>query len=106
MQSWAQAWSRKDIDAYVAAYVPGFKGGEASASAWKAARRDRILGKKSINVSLSDISLVLGQAQRSATFTQAYTADQLQLVSRKTLYFEFRDGHWLISRESAASGRS
>jgi hypothetical protein len=105
VQAWAQAWSRKDADGYVAAYAPGFKGSEATAAAWKAARRLRILNKKQISVVVSDMALVFGKGRGSASFTQAYTADQLQLVSRKTLDFELRDGHWLIVRESAAAGR-
>ena len=105
VQDWAQAWSRKQPDAYIAAYVPGFKGAEASAAAWQAARRVRILNKKEISVVVSDMAVVVGKTQWSATFTQAYTADQLRLVSRKTLAFELRNGRWLIARETSAGGR-
>lgn len=105
VQDWAQAWSRKQPDAYIAAYVPGFKGSEASAAAWQAARRVRILNKKEISVVVSDMAVVVGKTQWSATFTQAYTADQLRLVSRKTLAFELRNGRWLIAREISAGGR-
>lgn len=105
VQDWAQAWSRKQPDAYIAAYVPGFKGAEASAAAWQAARRVRILNKKEISVVVSDMAVVVGKTQWSATFTQAYTADQLRLVSRKTLAFELRNGRWLIAREISAGGR-
>ena len=92
--------------AYVAAYAPGFKGGEASPSAWQAARRVRILGKTSIDVKVSGVVVSMSRTQASATFTQAYTADQLKLVSRKTLTFELRDGRWLITRESATTSRA
>ena len=105
VQDWAQAWSRKQPDAYIAAYVPGFKGAEASAAAWQAARRVRILNKKEISVVVSDMAVVVGKTQWSATFTQAYTADQLRLVGRKTLTFELRNGRWLIAREISAGGR-
>lgn len=105
VQDWAKAWSRKQPDAYIAAYVPGFKGGEVSAAAWQAARRVRILNKKEISVVVSDMAVVVGKTRWSATFTQAYTADQLRLVSRKTLAFELQNGRWLIAREISAGGR-
>ena len=105
VQDWAQAWSRKQPDAYIAAYVPGFKGAEASAAAWQAARRVRILNKKEISVVVSDMAVVVGKTQWSATFTQAYTADQLRLVGRKTLAFELHNGRWLIAREISSGGR-
>lgn len=105
VQDWAQAWSSKQPDAYIAAYVPGFKGGEASAAAWQAARRVRILNKKEISVVVSDMAVVVGKTQWSATFTQAYTADQLRLVGRKTLAFELHNGRWLIAREISSGGR-
>ena len=90
------------MEGYIAAYAPGFKGGEASAAAWQAARRVRILGKKRIDVGISNISVAMSPGHGAATFTQSYTADQLRLVSRKTLHFELRDKRWVIVRESAA----
>jgi ketosteroid isomerase-like protein len=107
VRNWAAAWSRKDADAYIAAYVPGFKGGEASAAAWQASRRDRIKGKGRISVEVSNIVVLIGRSQKSATFTQAYSADSLRQQNRKTLEFEQRDGRWLIVREvSVSSSRS
>lgn len=106
VQAWANAWESKNLSAYVDAYTPGFKGAEASPAAWQAARRVRILGKKSIDVKVSSVVVSMSRTQTSATFTQAYTADQLKLVSRKTLTFELRDGRWLITRESATTSRA
>ena len=107
VRNWAAAWSRKDADAYIAAYVPGFKGSEPSAAAWQASRRDRINGKGRISVEVSNIVVLIGRSQKSATFTQAYSADSLRQQNRKTLEFEQRDGRWLIVREvSASSSRS
>ena len=102
VQSWGHAWESKDMENYTASYAPGFKGSEPNAAAWQAARRVRILCKKSIDVGLSNVTIVVSPAQASATFTQSYTADTLRLVSRKTLQFELRDKRWVIVRESAA----
>lgn len=102
LQAWAHAWESKNMDSYVAAYAPGFKGGEPNAAAWQTARRVRIMGKRSIDVGLSNVNVKIGTGQAEASFTQSYTADQLRLVSRKTLHFELRDKRWVIVRESAA----
>lgn len=107
VRQWAAAWSRKDADAYIAAYVPGYKGAEPSAAAWQANRRDRIQGKAKISVEVSNIVVLIGRSQKSATFTQAYAADSLRQQNRKTLEFEQREGRWLIVREvSGSSTRS
>ena len=102
VQAWATAWESKDMPGYIDAYAPGFKGSEANAGAWQAARRVRIVGKKSIDVKVSNLTLSLGANQAAATFTQSYAADQLRLVSRKTLHFEQRERRWVIVRESAS----
>jgi ketosteroid isomerase-like protein len=105
VQDWARAWSNKQTDAYVATYAPGFSGGEGSASAWQAARRLRIEGKKDINVGVSDLKVTGTKTQWSASFTQSYSADSLSLVSRKTLDFESRGGRWVIVRENNGKSR-
>ena len=105
VQDWARAWSNKQTDTYIATYAPGFSGGEGSASAWQAARRVRITGKKDIDVGVSDLKLSGDKTKWSATFTQSYSADSLSLVSRKTLDFELRGGRWLIVRENNGKGR-
>lgn len=103
VRNWAAAWSRKDAPAYIAAYVPGFKGGEASAAAWQAGRRERIVGKGRISVTISNIVVLIGKSQKSATFTQTYASGEIRQQNRKTLEFEQRDGRWLIVRETSAT---
>ena len=104
VQDWARAWSAKQTDAYIATYAPGFSGNEGSASAWQAARRVRISGKKDIAVGVSDLKISRSQNKWSASFTQSYSADSLSLVSRKVLDFESRGGRWLIVRENNGKG--
>ena len=105
VQDWARTWSAKQTDAYIATYAPGFSGNEGSASAWQAARRVRITGKRDIAVGVSDLKITRNQNKASASFTQNYAADSLSLVSRKTLDFESRGGRWLIVRENNGTGR-
>jgi tetratricopeptide (TPR) repeat protein len=41
VQAWASAWSRKDVEAYIAAYTPTFSGGKSEASRSRSAQSKR-----------------------------------------------------------------
>ncbi|MEP7299427.1 MAG: tetratricopeptide repeat protein [Burkholderiales bacterium] len=100
--SWANAWSRKDLDAYFAAYVPGYGGGKSPAS-WKQDRRARILGKSQIEVTVSSMVVEVDGDLAKVRFRQSYRSDKLSVESNKTLVFSHASGKWLITRESAGS---
>ncbi len=100
LKTWATAWSRRDIGDYVAAYVPGFKGGERSADEWQTARRQRILGKAHINVEVSNVRVNLApDGAAKVTFRQLYVADALKVSSTKTVEMVKQRGRWLIRKE-------
>ena len=99
--AWAQAWSDRDMTAYLKAYSPQFTpSGKMTRSAWEKDRRDRILGKSSISVKLSDLKIELNGDKAVARFRQAYKADALAVSSHKTLDMHKVNNHWLITRES------
>jgi ketosteroid isomerase-like protein len=102
--AWAQAWSRKDVASYLAAYGPQFvpQGGQ-NRSAWEKERRDRILGKASISVTLSDITVRVNGDKANAQFRQSYKAGALAVSSRKTLELQRTAGGWQITRESTGN---
>jgi ketosteroid isomerase-like protein len=100
--AWAEAWSRKDLDTYFAAYAPDFAGGT-SRKAWEDERRARIAGKKSIVVKLSDLQVVVNGDKATARFRQDYAADAQKVSSRKTLDLARQGGKWVIVRESTGS---
>jgi hypothetical protein len=102
VQAWAQAWSRKDLDAYFAAYTAGYSGGQ-SRNAWQEDRRSKILGKSSIKVSISDLVITVSGARATARFRQGYAADSLNVNSRKTLNLIKNGDKWLIEKESVGS---
>jgi tetratricopeptide (TPR) repeat protein len=102
VQAWASAWSRKDVDGYLAAYTPEFSGGK-SRKAWEEERRARIVGKRSISVVLSDIETRMQGNKAIVQFRQQYTADALKVSSRKTLELVNVGGRWLIQKESTGS---
>ena len=103
VRDWAGAWSRKDMNAYVSAYVGGYKGSDSSASAWQANRRERIMGKRRISVDISEIKVDVSKDTAKVSFRQAYVADLLRVSSQKTLELERHNGRWLIRKESTGS---
>jgi len=100
---WAQAWSKKDVDAYLAAYAKDFQtpGGEPRAD-WENSRRARIEAPKSIAVRVEQAKVTMaGSDQASVTFRQSYRSDKLKSSSRKTLVMTRADGRWLIREEKS-----
>ncbi|MBK1682801.1 L,D-transpeptidase Cds6 family protein [Rhodoferax fermentans] len=101
VQAWAKAWASKNMDAYLKAYSPDFAPpGKQSRAAWQQERRDRIVGKKNISVTLSDLNIRVNGEQAVASFRQAYKADSLSIASPKTLNLKKVGSAWLITRES------
>lgn len=99
VKAWAAAWSRRDVNDYVAAYTPTFDGQAGSRKEWVQERRDRIAGKKSIKVTVSDVKVSVQGDKATARFRQSYTSDALSTSSRKTLEFVRSGGKWLIREE-------
>jgi len=104
VNAWAQAWSKKDADAYLAHYAKDFKtpGGEARPD-WEKGRRSRIAAPKSIAVGVESAKVTMRNPQQaSVSFRQTYRSDKLSTKSRKTLELVKADGRWLIKEEKAA----
>ena len=99
--AWAQAWSSKDMAAYLGAYSADFDTpGNQSRAGWEKDRTDRIVGKSNISVKVSDMSVSVQGSEATARFRQAYKADSLAVSSRKTLSLRKQGGRWLITKES------
>jgi len=103
VKGWAEAWSKKDADAYLSYYAGDFKtpGGEAR-PAWEKARRERIAAPKSIEVEVDSPKVTLrGNNEASVTFRQNYRSDKLTSSNTKTLELVKADGRWQIREEKA-----
>lgn len=101
LQEWAKAWRSQNLNAYLAHYADDFDTGRKSRVKWEKEREARILGKKSIVVSLNDIQVnVVSPDQAEATFVQDYQAGPL--VSREQRFVKMRrhGGAWQIVHES------
>ncbi len=103
VNAWAQAWSQRDMAAYFAAYGQDFKGQATSRAAWQAERQDRITGKASISVTLSDLKIAVQGQRAEVRLTQSYQAGALRTVGPKQLTLARVGGRWLIQQE--LSGR-
>jgi tetratricopeptide (TPR) repeat protein len=100
---WAEAWSKKDADAYLSYYAKDFKipGGEARES-WEKTRRARISAPKSISVNVASPKVTMDGADRATvSFQQNYKSDVLKSNSRKTLILVRADGGWKILEEKS-----
>ena len=103
VNAWAQAWSKKDVDAYLAFYAPDFKtpGGEPRPQ-WEKTRRERISAPKSIAVGVEQAKVTMqGSDQASISFRQSYRSDKLKTSGRKTLVMSRAEGRWLIREEKS-----
>ncbi|MGE4243901.1 L,D-transpeptidase Cds6 family protein [Ramlibacter sp.] len=101
VNAWAAAWAAKDMNGYLAAYGKEFDPpGKMSRKAWEDERRSRIVGKSRISVKLSDMQVSVNGDKAVAKFRQAYSADSLNVSSRKTLEMVRSGGRWQIVRES------
>ncbi len=104
VSTWAMAWSSKDLSGYLDAYANNFSpaGGQAR-EAWEAERRSRIEPRSSIQVNISELDVKISGEHATASFTQDYSADDLDVTSHKVLDLVKSGNRWLIVRESTGS---
>ena len=104
MRAWAAAWAAKDMNGYLGSYGKEFAtpGGQGR-KIWEDERRSRIVGKSSISVKLDNLSVSVKGDKATAKFKQGYSADSLNVSSRKTLDLSKAGDRWLIVKESTGS---
>jgi tetratricopeptide (TPR) repeat protein len=105
VNAWAQAWSKKDVDAYLAFYARDFSTpkGE-SRENWEKSRRHRISAPKTIAVTVQAPKVSLQGDKASVTFRQGYRSDVLPArTSTKTLVLTKANGRWLIQQEKVVN---
>jgi Flp pilus assembly protein TadD/ketosteroid isomerase-like protein len=106
VKAWAEAWSRKDADAYLAFYAKDFRTPKGEPrSEWEKARRQRLQAPKSISVGIEAARVSRkGEASASVTFRQEYKSDRLSSRGLKTLVMvKAEDGRWLIQKEQVGN---
>ena len=101
VRAWAAAWSAKDMGGYLGSYGKEFDTpGKQSRKSWEDERRVRITEKSNISVKLENLAVTITGSKASAKFRQSYSADSLNVTSRKTLNLVKVSDRWVIVRES------
>ncbi len=105
VEGWASAWSRKNVNGYLAAYSRDFSTpGKQKFNDWAKERRERISAPKSIEVKLASIKVDLDDDNTAKVrFRQNYRSDRLSSTTGKTLELKKTGGRWLIIEERAGS---
>lgn len=101
LRAWADAWSHKDVNAYLAAYAPDFQppGGQ-NRKAWENERASRIKKPGAIVVGVEKITAESnGSDKATVRFRQNYRSANLKSSAMKTLVFVRHNGRWLIQQE-------
>jgi len=101
--AWADAWSRKDMKAYLGAYASDFDTPKGmSRKAWEQEREKRIAGKGGkISVSIDTPQIVVNGDKATAKFRQRYQARGMDSTTTKTLALVRSGSKWLIKDEDA-----
>ncbi len=100
LQSWAAAWSRKDVKAYLAHYAPDFQPpGGLNRKAWEKERASRIDKPGKIQVSVDEIKVSISGDKATVRFRQGYKSASLKSSAGKTLIFVRTGGKWMIQQE-------
>lgn len=99
ISTWSRAWAGKDMDGYLSAYAPGFKGASKSPAAWAAERKVRIMGKSSIQHTVEQPTVEVQGDTATAKFRQIYVGGAVQSDGMKTLSLRKYAGKWQITNE-------
>lgn len=105
INTWAAAWSHKDMEKYFASYADSFQPAKGEArKAWEQTRRDRINRPAKINVDVANLKIVMSDDNNAkASFKQTYRADGKPIRTDKTLVMKKANGAWVIDQEIASN---
>ena len=83
------------------AYAPNFEPPSSlSRTQWLVERKQRIMSKKKIHVSVSDFQIGINGNKAEINLLQIYESEKLKESSRKSLELTQQSGRWLITRET------
>jgi ketosteroid isomerase-like protein len=101
VQSWAGAWSRKDVKGYLGHYAREFETPKGlSRKAWEEERTQRLTKPGNIEVELENVKVVSVEGNKATVkLRQHYRSLNLSTSSNKTLNLINQDGKWVIQQE-------
>jgi hypothetical protein len=103
IHSWAKAWSRKDVEAYLAHYANTFKPSKGlSLAAWQKQRGQRLGKPKFIKIEVNDIKKkAINNSRVKVTFKQRYQSNTYGDRVLKTLELQWEKNGWKIVKETS-----
>lgn len=101
VQSWASAWSKKDVKTYLAHYGRDFEPPKGlNRKAWEEERSQRLTKPGNIEVELENVKVVNVSGDRATVkLRQHYRSANLSTSSNKTIGLVLQDGKWVIQQE-------
>jgi outer membrane protein assembly factor BamE len=101
LNAWADAWSRRDPEAYLAAYDAAFVPQDGGSRAdWEARKRKVLSAAKRIEVRIASPAVErTTDGSATVTFRQSYRSDSYRDSVLKQVRMIERDGRWLIVEE-------
>lgn len=104
LRDWAAAWSRKDAEAYLAAYADDFRTpGGIPRKAWEAERRRSLAKAEPIAIDIEDLRMAIEGERATARFRQRYQSGSLKTAAGKTMVLVRRGDKWLIQQERVSN---
>lgn|GEM_PF-911261 len=103
VNAWAEAWSRRDVDGYLAFYSEEFAPKDGRA-AWESFRRQRIAIEDSIRVCVKDpIVERLSSGNVAVRFRQTFESGATRLTTRKRIVLRRELPGWKILQEEGGN---
>lgn len=97
---WAERWSAKDIEGYLAVYSSSFAPQGMTRQRWMSQRRERLLAPSRIIVKIVSPRVnIVSPLEARVVFTQEYASDNYRDRVLKTLSLTKQSGKWLIEEE-------
>ena len=103
IDSWAEAWSRKDVEDYLAHYSNKFKPSKGiSLKSWQKQRYQRLGKPKFIKIEVWDIQKkAVSDSRMQVTFKQKYKSNTYGDQVIKTLDLQWEKNGWMIQKETS-----
>lgn len=108
VQTWLDAWNKKDVSAYLGAYSASFVPEKSMGrKQWESIRTSRISKQGDIQITIDKVTpLRCDNKTAEVTFSQEYGSVNYKDSVNKTLALENVKGAWKITRETVTKGRS
>ncbi len=101
LDRWQNAWSNKDLDAYLACYAADFRTADGRPlAAWASERRQRFAESGAIHVHYDQLQINLADGEHARLrLRQHYSSGKEKFFTSKELQLVRRDDRWLIVSE-------